>query len=156
MATNKKSVLIYVEWISIFEELSDDEAGRLIKHFFSYINDLNPEAPDRLTMLLFEPIKQQLIHSKQLRKCDEFHWNWKGGISPINQVVRNCLQMKYWRISVFERDGYTCQICSTKGGVLNAHHIKKFSNFPDLRFDISNGMTLCKKCHINIHSTKDK
>ena len=59
MAKDKKSVLIYVDWIATFNKLEDDEAGRLIKHFFSYVNDLNP-ASDRLTELLFEPIKQQL------------------------------------------------------------------------------------------------
>ena len=59
MAKDKKSVLIYVDWIATFNKLEDDEAGRLIKHFFSYINDLNPVS-DRLTELLFEPIKQQL------------------------------------------------------------------------------------------------
>ena len=50
---------MYVDWISTFNKLDDDEAGRLIKHFFSYVNDLNPSS-DRLTELLFEPIKQQL------------------------------------------------------------------------------------------------
>lgn len=60
MAKDKKSILVYVDWISIFDELSDEEAGKLVKHLFRYVNDKNPEAPDRLTKLLFEPIKQTL------------------------------------------------------------------------------------------------
>lgn len=60
MAKDKKSVLVYVDWISTFEELDDEEAGKLIKHFFRYVNDLNPEPPDRVTKLVFEPIKQSL------------------------------------------------------------------------------------------------
>jgi hypothetical protein len=60
MAENKKSILVYSDWMNIFEQLEDEEAGKLIKHFFKYVNDLNPEAPDRLTKLLFEPIKQTL------------------------------------------------------------------------------------------------
>lgn len=60
MAKDKKSVLVYVDWITTFEELEDDEAGRLIKHFFRYVNDQNPEPPDRLTKLVFENIKAQL------------------------------------------------------------------------------------------------
>lgn len=60
MAENKKSVILYVDLINTFEELSDDEAGRLIKHFFRYVNDKNPEPPDRITKIAFEPIKQQL------------------------------------------------------------------------------------------------
>jgi len=68
MAENKKSVLIYVEWVSIFDELTDDEAGKLIKHLFRYVNDINPEPPDRLTKLLFEQIKQAL--KRDLKKYE--------------------------------------------------------------------------------------
>jgi hypothetical protein len=57
MAENKKGVLVYADWIDKFEELEDDEAGRLIKHFFRYVNDLNPEYPDRTTKLMFIDIK---------------------------------------------------------------------------------------------------
>jgi len=60
MATGKKSFLIYCDYIHLFEKLSDIEAGLLIKHIFAYVNDLNPTAPDKLTEIAFEPIKQQL------------------------------------------------------------------------------------------------
>ena len=60
MAEGKHKIIVYRDWKATFEALSDEEAGRLIKHFFRYINDENPEAPDRLTGLMFEPIKQTL------------------------------------------------------------------------------------------------
>lgn len=60
MAENKKSFLLYADQISTFVELSDAEAGVLIKHIFKYVNDMSPEAPDRITKLLFEPIKASL------------------------------------------------------------------------------------------------
>lgn len=60
MAKNKKSFLLYVDLIHTVEALTDKEAGKLIKHIFRYVNDKNPEPPDRLTKLTFEPIKQQL------------------------------------------------------------------------------------------------
>ena len=60
MAEGKHKIIVYRDWKAIFEELSNEEAGVLIKHFFRYINDENPTAPDRLTKLLFEPIKQTL------------------------------------------------------------------------------------------------
>ena len=60
MATNKKAILFYCEWIENFESLSDCEAGILIKHLLRYVNDQDPEYPDRITELSFLPIKQQL------------------------------------------------------------------------------------------------
>jgi len=75
------------------------------------------------------------------------HWNWKGGKSPQNIKIRNSIEYRIWRRSVFERDKFTCQRCGQIGGKLNAHHVKEFAFFPQLRFDISNGKTLCVNCH---------
>lgn len=60
MAKDKKSFVAYTDWNKTFEKLSDDEAGKLAKMMFSYVNDENPDAPDRITELLFEPFKNQL------------------------------------------------------------------------------------------------
>lgn len=51
---------MYTDLIHTFESLEDDEAGRLIKHFLRYVNNMNPIAPDKITQIAFEPIKQQL------------------------------------------------------------------------------------------------
>jgi hypothetical protein len=60
MAENKKSVLLYCDIIHTVKELSDEEAGILFKHYLAYINDLNPTPKDKLTQIVFEPIKQNL------------------------------------------------------------------------------------------------
>jgi len=74
----------------------------------------------------------------------EKHWNWKGGISPR---MLNTPEYKLWRKAVFERDDYTCQFCGQRGGNLEADHIKPWALYPELRFAIDNGRTLCKDCH---------
>jgi hypothetical protein len=68
MAVDKKSFVLYTDFKSTFEELSDLEAGRLIKHIFKYVTDEDPEMKDRLLRVAFEPIKQQL--KRDLRKYE--------------------------------------------------------------------------------------
>lgn len=75
------------------------------------------------------------------------HWNWQGGLTEKNLALRGLIEYKLWRKAVFERDDFTCQICRIRGVELQADHIKPFAYFPELRFDLSNGRTLCKKCH---------
>lgn len=75
------------------------------------------------------------------------HPNWQGGITPINQKIKNSEQYKQWRLKVFKRDNFTCILCGAKKVYLNADHIKPFSLFPKLRFKLSNGRTLCVPCH---------
>jgi len=81
------------------------------------------------------------------KRSGENHYNWKGGVTPSAKKVRNSKEYKIWRKSVFERDDFTCVWCGKRGGDLNADHIKPFAHFPELRFAIDNGRTLCIPCH---------
>lgn len=72
---------------------------------------------------------------------------WKGGRTKQEKIIRESTEYKLWRESVFKRDNYTCQGCGERGGLLNADHIQPFCNFPELRFELSNGRTLCRPCH---------
>jgi len=60
MAKDKKSFILYADQLEHFEDLTDEEAGQLIKHVFRYVNDKNPEAPNRIIQVAFNPVKQQL------------------------------------------------------------------------------------------------
>jgi hypothetical protein len=103
-------------------------------------------------------------------KYGEGNPNYKG-ISDITNLVRQH-SVDYWRPKIFERDNFTCQECGKKDVRLEAHHINPLSttiksycdkhphNTSDEKLklistlitssevnDISNGVTLCKKCH---------
>lgn len=80
-------------------------------------------------------------------KYGKLNQNWRGGVTSENERIRKSQAYKNWRISVFERDKYSCQHCGQVGGKLNADHIKPFALFPELRLDLSNGQTLCYDCH---------
>ena len=64
---------------------------------------------------------------------------------------------KKWRVDVYKRDNFTCQMpnCGSKGR-LNAHHIKRWADNPILRFNVNNGITLCHKCHKMIHNKEEQ
>jgi hypothetical protein len=83
---------------------------------------------------------------------------WKGGTTPERQRLYKTQEWKALVSSVFARDAYTCQRCKigttgTRGDRQScAHHIKSFAEHPDLRFDLANLITLCRSCHLWVHS----
>lgn len=94
--------------------------------------------------------------------------SWKGGITPMRERIYHSIKYRKWRQDVFIRDNFACQRCGNNtGSNLEAHHNKKsFSRFLEEvkkylplfnlydgamlytpLWDLSNGITLCKKCH---------
>ena len=71
---------------------------------------------------------------------------WRGGVTPINMQVRKSAEYKLCQIAVFIRDHRLCIWCGSKSNI-EADHIKPFALFPELRFAIDNGRTLCHDCH---------
>lgn len=91
--------------------------------------------------------------------------NWNGGISPLAEKIRKHFKYRQWVSDIFTRDNFTCQECGQIGRKLNAHHIKSFSlifqkyEITTLEealeceelWNINNGITLCVKCHKDLH-----
>ncbi len=85
-------------------------------------------------------------------KSGEEHHNWNGGVTKERVKIWHSVLYKVWRMAVFMRDDYTCVWCGARNGegknvYLEADHIKPFAEYPDLRFDLFNGRTLCRECH---------
>lgn len=70
---------------------------------------------------------------------------------PPNQRDRGRYAAKKFRKLVLDRDGHTCQVCGSKHGRMFAHHIKSWDDFPELRYVLGNGQTMCKRCHERLH-----
>lgn len=85
-------------------------------------------------------------------------WNERTNYKRHERATHEYIQ---WRSDVFRRDNYTCVCCgsrSTKGAAitLNAHHIQNWKDYPQMRYIVDNGATLCKKCHISFHKIYGK
>ncbi len=72
----------------------------------------------------------------------------KSSDSSEHETIRKSLDYKLWRESVLRRDNWACVFCFVRGGKLHADHIRPFAYFPELRFSIDNGRTLCIPCHM--------
>ncbi len=122
--------------------------------------------------ILTEEIRLKLSKSKKMYigNIDESHPLWDNFVVPLKLKIRSLIEYKEWREKVFDRDKYACQECGDdKGGNLNAHHKnkgfmeiiidKEIQTLDDAKscddlWDINNGITFCKLCHIEIHKKK--
>lgn len=78
-------------------------------------------------------------------QAGEKSFRWKGGITTQNLLDR----MKFIhevRPTVLKRDHYRCQECGAKKS-LHVEHVKPWSKYPELRFNLDNCKTLCRSCH---------
>lgn len=78
------------------------------------------------------------------------HWKWKGGIISEDEQLRKSIKYTNWREEILKRDKHKCVYCSSQKD-LNAYHIYSWKFYPNLRFNIDNGITVCKECHMKIH-----
>lgn len=166
-----------IKWIKITTDIFDDEKMLLIESFPSadsliviwfkliclagknnndvlMLTDKLPITEDMLCVLFHKPKE---IICEALNIFEEYGMVERKGVTiKVRNIQdkyrdRNSQSYKEWRKAVFERDKYTCQCCGAKGVALNAHHKKYWCKDVERRFDISNGITLCEKCHKEYH-----
>lgn len=94
-------------------------------------------------------------------RCGINHPSWNSSISDEERQSRlidkrSSVEYKNWRLSIFKRDNFTCLKCNNRSNIINAHHILGYAKFPEHRYDINNGITLCYSCHKKFHSLYGK
>jgi hypothetical protein len=114
----------------------------------------NPKCRSMLNKRHSIATRLKIAASHRARVAAGTHHAWKGGVTPLHAKLRLTVEYKIWRDAVFKRDNYTCQSCLIRNGAgtgndvyLEAHHIQPFAQFPEHRFDISNGIALCHRHH---------
>lgn len=144
----RNSFVFYASFWEAIKEVPRDVQGEVLTAIIEY--GLYGETTEQL-----KPIARAMfLLMKHYIDKQGVRGGFKGANFNENAIIRNSPVMKKWRKAIFKRDDYTCQICSKRGVKLNAHHIKPFSLYPALRFDLNNGITLCVKCHNKLHKTE--
>lgn len=135
----RDSFIFYKEYKDAIECI-ENPLERL--QFYEYITDYVfykkiPEKIDSKVYPLFIVIKDKLDVS-----YTSYH----------NFEDRRSAKYRKWKNDVLKRDEGKCKRCGSKNN-LHIHHIKSFAEYKDLRFEVNNGITLCKKCHKEVHKT---
>ena len=102
--------------------------------------------------------KAKIALSKQMNDSvprGQRHYKWKGG-----RPWARFKDPRYvdWRRAVLSRDAFTCRSCGRRCRQyergLAAHHVMPFALHPDMRYEVANGLTLCRSCHMKVHGKK--
>ncbi len=135
-----KAYALKDEWSVIFQTLPNEKAGMLIKAIYDIEQEPNFKDSEPILYAIFAMMQDYII--RESPKISDIIFD--------NKRARTCSQYKYFRNSVLKRDNYKCIKCGSELE-LNVHHIKAFAKYPKLRFEVSNGVTLCKSCHRKVH-----
>lgn len=61
----KKSFIAYSDWRDTFNELTDEDAGKLVKHIFAYVNDENPTTDSVIIRAVFAQMKNAIDRDRE-------------------------------------------------------------------------------------------
>lgn len=147
-------ITLYHDQANIINSLTDEQAGKIIKAMFEYARTGTTTNLDQLLSVVFIFFRQGMEEGWKSGRVGKYSCKWQGGKTPKNKADRTSSRYQKWRKGVFERDDFVCQKCHRRGGRLNAHHIVKFSECEEKRFDVDNGITLCEKCHREVHGNE--
>lgn len=123
-------------------ELKCYECGTLFKRI--------PSAVESEKTFCSDECRKKFLSRRNRQLVGEKHPNWKKEKPMEERIIgRWYLEYKIWRSKVINRDK-KCQKCGSRKRLV-AHHILNYSEYPSLRTEVSNGITLCKTCHDKFH-----
>lgn len=153
---NRKSFTFTKYYYNIVKDISDKDAGKLIKGICDYqFNGVEPKFTG-VNNVIWIGLKSYAEH--QINGYLNGKGRKKSGLNEKKtKNIRKTFEYSKWRQDVFLiRDNDTCQNCGDMESVLDVHHIIPISSNPDLALDPDNGVSLCKPCHKRHHiNTED-
>jgi len=116
----------------------------------SYGKPRKQETKDKISAKL----KGRIITEEARKKISEAHKALWDKIGRTEKVIRGWKSTK-WKKEIYKQDDYRCKKCGSNDSIF-AHHILSWKDYPELRFELSNGITLCFECHKKAHKGKTR
>lgn len=125
---------------------NDNKRKAQLREAAKLVDYSSPERRKHLSQALKDSYKS----GRSKRRIGASNNLWRGGIATAQNKARASAEYKAWRTAVYERDQFKCVKCGTNKD-LHAHHVKTFAQYSELRYDIENGVTLCRAHHSEVH-----
>lgn len=81
------------------------------------------------------------------------HHNWNPALTNEDRDDRRTVEYLAWAKAVYARERYKCAVCNKRTRKPEAHHLNCWKHFPEQRYDINNGIAVCRECHTEFHVT---
>lgn len=150
------SEAIKTQWIDADERR--DLASKRAKE-----NLLNPEVREKIKET--QRTKQYRVKSREAKLGEkngmydvlgENHPRWNLSRTDEQRIKERKTHLDgRFRKAVLKRDNRTCQCCGHSYDIMIVHHLDSYTTFPNARYEVENGVTLCEYCHIKYHKTYD-
>jgi hypothetical protein len=144
----KKSFVAYTDWQAIFNELSDEEAGALIKHIFKYVNDEDPVLENRMLNILFKPIQIQLKRDLQNwndtkeKRSEAGRLGGQAKASNAKQILANASNAKQNLANL----AVNVNVNDNVNDINNNSHLRYSKFIADVNNDINNFKKVLEEC----------
>ncbi len=126
-------------------------------------NLLNPEVREKIKET--QRTKQYRVKSREAKLGEkngmydvlgENHPRWNLSRTDEQRIKERKTHLDgRFRKAVLKRDNRTCQCCGHSYDIMIVHHLDSYTTFPNARYEVENGVTLCEYCHIKYHKTYD-
>ena len=115
-----------------------EQCGKVLKLFMKDIVNKSTPLCQKCYRENYEPWNKGMRTAKPETEKDYKEPRWSS-------------EYRDWHNECLRRDWYHCQLCESKER-LEVHHIKSYKDYPQERLNLNNGITLCKKCHLEVHN----
>lgn len=138
--------------VKISEGLMGRKVSKETKEKISLSNTGKKRTPEMIKNIseAHKGIPSPIKGKKLPERCGANHWAWLEDRTQLVKSEKKHLDGRYreWMRDVKNRDNWSCRIADDKcNGRLEAHHILRWAKFPELRYEVNNGITLCHFHH---------